>query len=265
MCAMLLDGALSLALDSALGALARDGYARLGRIAHPDALEQLRTRVDDVMLGRVSYPGLFFQMDSTTGSYGDLPFGRGYEGPSLDYRKIEKLELDPLFLAWIENPLFARIAHALIEGEVVIYRSSIFNKSARGGTVLPWHQDGGRFWGIDRDPTLQIWTALDDMPLESGCVEVVPGTHGAGLVTPNGGQIATPTLVEAQATARAVPLPVQAGEVLLIHNHVWHRSGLNTSGRPRRALSTCYMSAATRCTRKRHAPRAFFRLFQPRA
>ena len=26
-------------------------------------------------------------------------------------------------------------------------------------------QDGGRLWGLSRDPELQIWTALDDAPL----------------------------------------------------------------------------------------------------
>ena len=44
------------------------------------------------MLGRVTYPGLFFQHDTTTGNYQDLEFGKGWQGPSLNYRKIEKLE-----------------------------------------------------------------------------------------------------------------------------------------------------------------------------
>ena len=56
-------------------------------------------------------------------------------------------------------------------------------------TDLPWHQDGGNFWGLDRDPVLQIWTALDDAPLDGGCVEVVAGTHLAGLATPLGGVV----------------------------------------------------------------------------
>ena len=51
------------------------------------------------MLGEVQYPGLFYQHDSPTGRYEDLEFGAGWVGPSLSYRKLEKLELDPLF-AW---------------------------------------------------------------------------------------------------------------------------------------------------------------------
>jgi hypothetical protein len=49
--------------------------------------------------------------------------------------------------------------------------------------------------------------------------------------------------------------------VLLIHNHVWHRSGRTATGKPRRALSVCYMEGATRCRRQKRAPRTFVRLF----
>jgi hypothetical protein len=238
------------------------GFARLGTLADGTTLEELRRRADRMMLGELVYDGLFFQKDSDTHRYDDLAYGKGWEGPSLDYRKIEKLELDDAFRAWIENPLFERIARGICDdGEgVVIYRAFLMNKSARGGSDLPWHQDGGNFWGLDRDPVLQIWTALDDAPIEAGCVEVLPGTHAAGLATPLGG-VVPEHLARARGTDDAVLLPAKAGEVLLIHNHAWHRSGLNTTGRPRRALSVCYMSAKTRCVRKKRAPRAFIRVF----
>ena len=57
------------------------------------------------MLGCVSYPVLFFQLYAPTGRYEDAPLGLGWQGPSLDYRKLEKLELDPRFRAWLENEL----------------------------------------------------------------------------------------------------------------------------------------------------------------
>ena len=74
-----------------------------------------------------------------------------------------------------------RVARAVYGPEpLAIYRALLMTKGAGGGTVLPWHQDAGRFWGIDRDPELQLWTALDDAPEEAGCVEVLPGTHREG-------------------------------------------------------------------------------------
>ncbi|MGO9836322.1 MAG: phytanoyl-CoA dioxygenase family protein [Polyangiaceae bacterium] len=237
------------------------GWAHLGTVASEETLARLRARADDIMMGRVVYEGMFFQGDSATGRYEDLAFGRGWEGPSLRYRKIEKLELDPLFRAWLGNGAFERVARAVIGPEVALYRATLFTKSAEGGTELPWHQDGGDFWGLDRDPELQIWTAIDDVPRESGCVEVVDGSHRAGLATPLGGTIPVRVLLAARPEERTVAIPARAGEVLLIHNHLWHRSGRNTTGLPRRAFTVAYMDARTRCVRKKRAARSFMAVF----
>ena len=251
------------ALDLAplLENFARDGYARLGRVLDDETVARLGARVDDLMSARVRHEGLFFQRDSPTGRYEDLTFGDGWQGPSSEYRKLEKLELDPLFRAFMSNPLYERIARELIDGPIALYRAVLFNKSARGGTALPWHQDGGTFWGVDRPPFLQIWTALDDCPLDGGCLEVVPGSHLGGLATPQGGVVIDEVLRAAGAERRALPLPARAGEAMLIHNYLWHRSGNNASGRRRSALSVCLMTAATRCLRKKRAPRQFVRVF----
>ncbi len=256
---MLLPGAQALELEGPLAHFAEHGYARLGKVMNEAGLAALRERTDDLMLGRVVYPGMFFQHDAER--YRDLEYGKGYIGPSLSYRKLEKLEKDPLFLSWIQNPLFERIARALIPGGVAIYRATLFNKSSEGSSELPWHQDGGIHWGLSEPATLQIWTAFDDAPMGAGCVELIPGSHKEGLATPLGGLIPEEVALRANADARRVAVPVEAGEALLIHNYLWHCSGKNTSGRARRALTVCYMSAETRCLRKKRAPREFFRVF----
>jgi phytanoyl-CoA hydroxylase len=258
---VLVPGAATMDLSPPIGAYAEEGFARLGPVLSDEAASALRARADDLMLGRVVYPGLFFQHDAATGRYDDLEFGKGWQGPSLGYRKMEKLEKDPLFMAWIGNPLFARVARAIVGDAVSIYRAVLFTKPASGGSELPWHQDGGRFWGLDRDPVLQIWTALDDAPAGAGCVEVLPRSHHEGLATPLGGVVPEALVRARDADARAVAVPARAGEALLIHNHLWHRSGVNRTGAPRRAFTICYMSAETRCLRRKRAPRSFVRVF----
>lgn len=259
---MLLPAADTIDVASVLADFAVNGYARVGRVLSDEGIAALGGRIDDLMSERVRYEGLFFQRDSQTGRYEDLEFAKGWQGPSRDYRKIEKLELDPLFLAWIKNPLFERIARAVYQTPIALYRAVVFTKSENGGTALPWHQDGGAFWGIDRMPVLQIWTALDDCPVDAGCVEVIERTHTGGLVTPDGGVVPDAILAAANAEQRARPIAAKAGEVLLIHNHLWHRSGVNRTGHRRSALSICYMDAATRCRRKKRAPRQFLKLFE---
>ena len=132
---MLEDGALDRDLEEPLAHWRAHGWARLGRVANGAALEAMRARIDAIMLGEVAYEGIFFQKDTATGRYDDLTFGRGWEGPSLEYRKVEKLEKDPIFRAWIENPLYARIARARLGDAVALYRAVLFTKSARGGTL----------------------------------------------------------------------------------------------------------------------------------
>ena len=248
-------------VEAALNAWGTDGYAVIRGVADAATLSALRDRLDDLVAGRAPDPGLFFQRDATTGDYADVTFGSGYEGPSVAYRKIERLERDPLFLAWLENDLFRRIAAAAIGVPCTLYRATVFAKAARTGSETPWHQDGGLFWGLDRDPCLQIWTALDDADASSGCLQVVPGSHRGGLASPMGGRVAAP-LVEAHDVERtAVSLPASAGDVVLLHNFTWHQSGANRTDRPRRAFTASYLHRDTRCTRTRRAPRQFVPLW----
>ena len=234
------------------------GWARLGKIAEDATIDALRARADAIMLGEVTYPGLFFQHDAPTGRYEDLAYGKGWEGPSLAYRKVEKLELDPLYWSWIRSDVFREVAALVYPGaDVTLYRAFLMNKNAEGGSNLPFHQDGGQFWGLDRDPTLQIWTGLDDAPLDGGCIEVAPGTHRLGLATSLGGVVPK----EKTLNVELLSIPTVAGEVLLLHNHIWHRSGRAIPGHPRRAFSVCYMDGATACRRRKRAPRSFVRVF----
>ncbi len=246
---------------AAIARYREEGWAPLGRTLDDAALEALRARADALMLGEVVVPGMFFQRDASGGGYEELPRGRGYSGPTLDYRKLEKLERDPIFREAIEFPRFGSIARAVLGPSISLYRAVLFNKSAAGGTHLPWHQDAGSFWGLSRDPELQIWTALDDVPEESGCLELVPRSHLGGLATPLGGVIPDYVSVPANAEARLVRVPARAGESLLIHNYLWHRSGRNSTGKPRRALTICLLDAATRCRRAKN-PRQFVRLWE---
>ena len=258
---MRLPGAETIDLTAPLASLRADGFARLGVRIAPDALALLRERADALMLARVPNEAFFFQRDSPSGAYEDLAYGRGFEGPGLDYRKVERLELDPLFGALIANALYRRVVRALTDGPVTLYRGTLFTKPAGGGSDLPFHQDDGLFWGIDRPPLVQIWCALDDAPLSGGCLEIVPGSHLGGLARPMGGVVPRNFVEDADAAARAVAIPAVAGEVVLLHNHVWHRSQRSATGAVRRAFTACYLEGATRCVRKRRAPRTFALIF----
>jgi hypothetical protein len=259
---LLLPGAEAMDLAAPLAHLREHGYAPLGPVITPDYLALLRERSDALMMGTAPNEGMFFQRDTETGRYEDLPYGRGWEGATLAYRKVEKLELDPRFFALLDNPLFERVARSLTDEEITLYRAVLFTKPAGGGTDLPFHQDDGLFWGIDRAPLIQIWVALDDAPLDGGCLEFLPGSHVAGRARPMGGVVRKEMLEESHAEERAVAVPAKAGDAIVIHNHVWHRSHRSKTGAVRRGFTACYLTESTKCLRTKKAPRVFPPVFR---
>ncbi|MBI4556601.1 MAG: phytanoyl-CoA dioxygenase family protein [Candidatus Hydrogenedentes bacterium] len=224
-----------------------NGYVRLGRIMSREELAALQRRIDDIMLGRVLYPGMFFQLDSDTGDYGDLwKQPQGYQGPTLNYRKIQDLERDPLFLAYMQHPFFRGLTRQLVGENVSCFRAMFMNKPAKKGTVLPYHQDGGSQWELDREHFITVWTGLDPATIENGCVQIIPGSHKLGLLSERGHTITPEQEALHCKEEDSIYLEADAGECFLLHNYVLHRSGVNTITQSRRAFSVVYMDAETR-------------------
>ena len=230
------------------------GFVRLGKVFGDDHVPALQERIDRIMLGEadVPYGRMLMQLDSQSGAVADAgPQTNGHKGSTLNYRKIQDLEHDPLFLAYIQLPLFRDVC-ARIYGEgaaIAVFRSMFMNKPAGRGTFLPWHQDRWRV--LERDPVLTIYTAMDPATRENGCMQIIPGSHNRGVINPESG---SGFLTEAQTAEHCSPeqivyVEMTPGEVMLLHNLVLHASDVNRSEQSRRAFSVCYMDAATRDVR----------------
>lgn len=223
------------------------GFLKLGKVLSDDELEELRSRIDDIMLGRVRYPDMLMQLDLGGGYDNTAPQTKSFKGATLDYRKIEQLEKDALFLAYMRKPVFRDICARIYGSHASIsaYRSMFMNKPARLGTVLPYHQDGGDIWKLDRDPLLTVWTALDPATVANGCVKVFPGTHRLGLVSKFGHTLSEENLARHCPEEKAVHVELEPGEAFVMHNWLIHGSGINNTDIPRRGFSVCYMDART--------------------
>ena len=241
----------------------REGYLRLGRCLTDEELAAMQQRMDGIMLGTapVDYDRMMMQLDRIPGKTDEPgPGTKGHKGATLHYRKIQDLEFDPLFLRYMQKPLFRHIC-CMVYGEdvtIACMRAMFMNKPAGrsaggpthpssqtvGGTHLVWHQD--RLRNFDRDPLITIWTALDPATVANGCVHIAPRrhhtlinpTHSFGFMTDEQAQ----GLV---AEAETIPLEMDAGEAVLLHNYLPHSSGVNSTAIARRAFSVCYMDAAT--------------------
>ncbi len=229
------------------------GYLRLGKVLSDGDLQALRQRIDDIMLGKadLDYNRVLMQLDSETGNYEDAgQQSRGHKGSTLGYRKIQDLEFDPLFLEFMQRPIFREISERVygVGTPIAAFRAMFMNKPSHKGTFLPFHQDRWTF--LDRDPLVTTWTALDPATKANGCVQIVPGSHKFGLINkahPSG------FLSKEQAAEYCSPdkvefLELEAGEVALLHNWLLHGSDVNRTDIPRRAFSVCYMDARTKAS-----------------
>lgn len=228
----------------------RDGYLRLGKLLDDDGLKSLQDRIDAIMMGTadVDYDRMLMQLDSETGEYGEFgEMSKGHKGARLDYRKIEQLEYDPVFLEYIQHPLFREVCARTygMHVPVGVFRSMFMNKPAGKGTKLPWHQD--RWTALDRDPLITIYTALDPATRENGCVQIIPKTHKYGILNTqhNSGFLTDELAEEWCPEDQAVDVTLEPGEVILLHNWLLHGSDKNHSQQSRRALSVCYLDART--------------------
>ena len=74
---------------------------------------------------------------------------------------------------------------------------------------------------------------------------MIPGSHRLGLLSRNGSTLSEEHARRYCPEEKIVDLEIAAGEAILLHNWMLHRSGTNSTNGPRRALSACYMDGRT--------------------
>lgn len=224
----------------------QQGYLKLGKVMPDIELKALSQRIDDIMLGKaeLDYKRIMMQREAGEG-YEQSEQTKGFKGPSLNYRKIEQLEYDSLFLAYIQHPLFRDIC-AKVYGtnkRISCFRAMFMNKPAKNGSVLPYHQD--RWQDLDRDPQITVWTAIDPATVKNGCVKIFPGTHRQLINPKHPAGFLTGEQEKELMKQEPVKLVLEPGEVVLLHNWTVHGSDGNLSEYARRAFSVCYMETET--------------------
>ncbi len=224
-------------------ALETVGYVSLGVLLPESEIDRLCRRIDEIMLGTIRYEEMGMQLcPSGTGSATE--FSGEHQGSSLKYRKIEQLEMDPLFLEYIQHPVFRNITRKKIGENVGVYRAMFFNKPAEGGVPLGWHQDG-RNWNLSVREKITLYTALDAQTKKNGCLTVIPYSHKECPIH----TVRKEKDIQNYAPEKKrVYMELEKGEVILQQIKLLHSSLVNTTHRPRRAFSIAFIDANAYCT-----------------
>jgi hypothetical protein len=124
---------------------------------------------------------------------------------------------------------------------------------------IPWHQDNGVIMPeADEGTILTVWLPLNRATVENGCLQVVPNSHGDGIVQhcPTDVGIAIPDRLIAEDAAR--PLPMAPGSVLLMTQRTIHSSLDNvTEGEVRISMDLRYQPIGQPTGRPAFAPAGF--------
>lgn len=153
------------------------------------------------------------------------------------------------------QPRILDAVEAVMGPDILLLATHFFCKygepGADTGKFVAWHQDV-TYWGLEPPFALTAWYAVDDSDAANGCMRAIPGTHdrirehGTANRAGNLLSINQEAMVTPEEEARAIDLPLHAGEISLHHGSLIHGSNPNTSGRRRCGLTIRYIPPTVR-------------------
>jgi phytanoyl-CoA hydroxylase len=236
-------------------AFQRDGFLVARGLVAPGDVAGLETHAMDLLHGRAPLDGK------------EPPPSDATEAQLVQrFTRVHMLHrVDALSERFMLHPRVLDVLEALIGPDVLALQTMLFfNPPGRGGQG--WHQDSYYITTFP-DTLIGAWIAIDRADEENGCLWVAPGSRvepiypsdhaEMGFVHSDGAFEDLHTvegisgLDDEQNTLSAVarkyewvPVPVEPGDVVFFHGHLFHRSHPNRSAsRWRRAFVSHYCNA----------------------
>jgi ectoine hydroxylase-related dioxygenase (phytanoyl-CoA dioxygenase family) len=127
------------------------------------------------------------------------------------------------------------------------------SKPPFSGAATPWHQDDAfHRKGSGVLESISIWMPLQDVTVESGCMQYIRGSN-LGPLYPHRSPRNDPRIhgletISLPDLTNCVAVPMRAGDAVIHLSRTLHSAGVNTSDQPRRAYVLGY-SVKTRRNR----------------
>jgi ectoine hydroxylase-related dioxygenase (phytanoyl-CoA dioxygenase family) len=148
-------------------------------------------------------------------------------------------ERDPRLLKFCSDPKIIEVITQFAGPDVRLYCNQAIYKPPEDPREFPWHQDNG-YTPVKPDEYYTCWIALNDATVENGCIWVLPGTHRRGPLP----HTASPLGKFAyDGPEKGLPVPVNAGGMVVFSSLLLHRSGPNTSRNVRKGYVVQYVPA----------------------
>jgi non-heme Fe2+,alpha-ketoglutarate-dependent halogenase len=174
------------------------------------------------------------------------------EGGVLSRRTNQKPHLlFPWLADMIRHPSIVDAVEDILGPDILVWGSGFFHKPARDPAFVSWHQDS-TYWGLSSPDVVTAWVAFTPSTPESGCMQVLPGSHaidqlphrdtfhGSNLLT-RGQEIAVDV-----DRSKAVDIVLQPGEMSLHHVRLAHGSEPNRADHSRTGYAIRYIPTSIR-------------------
>jgi hypothetical protein len=158
------------------------------------------------------------------------------------FKWLDDLIRDPRVLDPVED---------LIGPDILCWNTLFWIKEPQSPSFVSWHQDI-HYWGLEGGEVVTAWLALSPATPESGCMRVLPGSHIGEIMAHEDRYHARNMLTRGQEISdaidetKAVPMPLQPGEMSVHDVRLAHASGPNRSEDRRIGVSLHFMPTRTR-------------------
>jgi phytanoyl-CoA hydroxylase len=240
--------------DTQVDQFERDGFLYLEDIIPADTLQALRTE---------------FEHWVDESRQHDKPYGTTFDGrPRFDLepghcahrpalrRIASPIEISDSYLAFMRDNRALDAVAQLFGPNIRFENAKLNSKQPGAATQVKYHQDF-LFEPHSNDDMITVLFFIDEVTLQNGPLEVVPGTHKGPLYEHWNDGVFTGTVADdviAAVKPLALPCSGPAGSACLMHTRLLHGSAPNLSASPRTLFICEYTAEDCHPLQSNHIP-----------
>jgi ectoine hydroxylase-related dioxygenase (phytanoyl-CoA dioxygenase family) len=208
----------------------QDGYILAKDVVSPEQLSKLQDMTYQLIEDSRTV--------SESNNIFDLDEDHSKDSPRLNRIKLPH-KLDPYFWDILEQSKITSVIKSLLGENIQLQTSKLNTKPPGGGSSVEWHQDLA-FYPLTNDSVLAVGLMLEDVTLDNGPLQVIPGSHKGptldhsndqglfcGAINPNDPDF---------EKDRIKTITGKAGDMSIHHGRILHGSAPNHSDRARLML-----------------------------
>lgn len=218
----------------------QNGFLVLPKLASSSYCAEVLTFAQQQLANTVSP----VEYEAETG-YPGAPASKDDAGGKTVRRLLQVAMRSTHLFDWATGPTLTAPIKQLLGNKILLsqaHHNCIMTKQPQFSSVTGWHRDS-RYWSFQRAELISAWLALRDETVENGCLLVIPGSHQI-QVDPEGLDAAQFLRMDYPANqtllARAVAVPLNAGDVLLFSSNLFHAAGRNQTGQTKFSMVFTY-------------------------